>query len=157
MMRFGAELAELDKAMTSMTGRHDRRRNRSSTQLAIAEAFATQRRIDKSALSLPEPRRLRDTSHIKWVANRPCLICGRQPSDPHHLRFAQPRALGRKVSDEFIVPLCRMHHREVHRSSDELAWWKQAGIDALAVARTLWQATHPVRSTIVNEIDNVLE
>jgi len=53
---------------------------------------------------------------------RPCLICGRQPSDPHHLRFAQPRALGRKVSDEFIVPLCRAHHREVHRCSDEVGW-----------------------------------
>jgi hypothetical protein len=100
-------------------------------------------RIDKSALSLPEPRRLRDKVHIKWVSKRPCLICGRQPSDPHHLRFAQQRALGRKVSDEFIVPLCRMHHREVHRSSDELAWWKQAGIDALAAADKLWRDTHP--------------
>jgi hypothetical protein len=37
-----------------------------------------------------------------------------QPSDPHHLRFAQPRALGLKVSDEFTVPLCRDHHRQVH-------------------------------------------
>src|SRR5262249_39800723 len=74
--------------------------------------------IDKSALSIPEPRRLRDKVHIKYVTKRPCLICGRQPSDPHHLRFAQQPALGRKVSDEFIVPLCRTHHREVHRSSD---------------------------------------
>jgi hypothetical protein len=37
---------------------------------------------------------------------------------PHHLRFAQPRALGRKASDEFTVPLCRVHHREVHRAGD---------------------------------------
>jgi hypothetical protein len=51
----------------------------------------------------------------------PCLVCGRKPSDPHHLRFAQPRALGRKASDEFTVPLCRMHHREVHRADDEKA------------------------------------
>jgi ERF superfamily len=99
-------------------------------------------RIDKSVLSIPEPRRLRDKVHIKYVSKRPCLICGRQPSDPHHLRFAQQPALGRKVSDEFIVPLCRTHHREVHRSSDEIAWWKQSGIDALKTAHKLWRETH---------------
>jgi hypothetical protein len=71
--------------------------------------------IDKSVLTLPEPRRIRDRDHVKFVAQRPCLICGRRPSDTHHLRFAQSRALGRKVSDEFTVPLCRGHHREVHR------------------------------------------
>jgi hypothetical protein len=101
-------------------------------------------RIDKSVLSIPEPRRLRDKVHVKWVSKRPCLICGRQPSDPHHLRFAQQPALGRKVSDEFIVPLCRTHHREVHRSSDEIAWWKQSGIDALEAAHKLWRETHAV-------------
>jgi ERF superfamily len=103
------------------------------------------RRIDKSLLSIPEPRRLRDKVHVKWVSKRACLICGRQPSDPHHLRFAQQPALGRKVSDEFIVPLCRTHHREVHRSSDEVAWWKQSGIDALEAAHKLWRETHAVR------------
>jgi hypothetical protein len=102
-------------------------------------------RIDKSLLSIPEPRRLRDKVHVKYVSKRPCLICGRQPSDPHHLRFAQQRAVGRKVSDEFIVPLCRTHHREVHRSSDEIAWWKQSGIDALEVAQKFWRETHMVR------------
>ena len=85
--------------------------------------------IDKSVLALPEPRRVRDRDHVKSVAKQPCLICGRQPSDAHHLRFAQSRALGRKVSDEFTVPLCRGHHREVHRCGDEAAWWKNAGID----------------------------
>ena len=102
-------------------------------------------RIDKSVLSISEPRRLRDKTHVRYVSTRPCLICGRQPSDPHHVRFAQQRALGRKVSDEFTVPLCRSHHREVHRSSDEAAWWKRAGVDALAVAHDLWRETHPVR------------
>ena len=105
--------------------------------------------IDKSVLLIPEPRRLRDKVHVKWVSKRPCLICGRQPSDPHHLRFAQQRAVGRKVSDEFIVPLCRTHHREVHRSSDEVAWWKQSGIDALDAARKLWRETHT--APIANE------
>ncbi len=64
----------------------------------------TSQRIDKTMLGLPEPRRVRDRDHIKSVAKQACLVCGRLPSDAHHLRFAQNRALGRKVSDEFTVP-----------------------------------------------------
>ena len=107
--------------------------------------------IDKSSLALPEPRRVRDRVHIRYVADQACLVCGRKPSDAHHLRFAQSRALGRKVSDEFTVPLCRGHHREVHRCSDETAWWQRAKIDPAATARLLWLQTHPLPTT-PNEI-----
>jgi hypothetical protein len=100
--------------------------------------------IDKSALALPEPRRVRNRDHVRYVAKQPCLVCGRQPSDPHHLRFAQSRAMGRKVSDEFTVPLCRGHHREVHRCGDEAAWWQKVGFDPTGVARALWLETHPM-------------
>jgi len=103
--------------------------------------------IDKSVLAIPEPRRVRDRDHVKSVAKQPCLICGRRPCDAHHLRFAQHPALGRKVSDEFTVPLCRGHHREVHRSRDEADWWKKAGIDPTVQARALWLQTHPLRAT----------
>jgi hypothetical protein len=98
-------------------------------------------RVDKSILTLAEPRRYRNKDHLRFVAQQPCLVCGRTPSDPHHLRFTQPRALGRKVSDEFVAPLCRTHHREVHRVGDERAWWKRAGIDPIKVARKLWRKT----------------
>jgi hypothetical protein len=100
--------------------------------------------IDKSVLQLPEPRRVRDREHVKSVARNACLICGRRPVDAHHLRFAQMRALGRKVSDEFTIPLCRGHHREVHRCGDEAAWWRNAGIDPTVTARALWLETHPL-------------
>jgi hypothetical protein len=100
--------------------------------------------VDKSILALPEPRRFRDKTHVKFVSKQPCLICGRQPTDAHHLRFAQHAALSRKVSDEFTVPLCRGHHREVHRSGDEASWWSKAGIDPIGAARTLWAETHPL-------------
>src|SRR6516165_5136420 len=102
--------------------------------------------IDKSALSLPASRRIRDRDHVRLVAKQPCLICGRRPADAHHLRFAQSKALGRKVSDEFTVPLCRGHHREVHRCGDEAAWWDKTGIDAAAAARALWLKSHPLPS-----------
>jgi hypothetical protein len=99
-------------------------------------------RIDKSQLTIAEPKRLRDKAHLKFVASQPCLICGRQPSDPHHLRFAQPRAIGLKVSDEFTVPLCRGHHRQLHQTGDERAWWDSHRVNALEIARDLWEKTH---------------
>jgi hypothetical protein len=99
--------------------------------------------IDKSVLSIAEPKRLRDKAHLKFVASQFCLVCGRQPSDPHHLRFAQARAIGLKVSDEFAVPLCRGHHRELHQAGDELAWWEKLNIKPLEVAKGLWEQTHP--------------
>jgi hypothetical protein len=100
-------------------------------------------RIDKSVLAFKEVRRLRDKEHLKYVASRSCLICGRQPSEPHHVRFAQKLAFGRKVSDEFTVPLCRLHHRELHRSRNEPLWWKTARIDPIRIAQELWEATRP--------------
>jgi hypothetical protein len=100
-------------------------------------------KIDKSALALPEPKRRRDKSHLRFVASQPCIVCGRHPSDPHHLRFAQPRALDIKVSDEFTVPLCRGHHRQLHQAGNEVAWWDKVKIDALRVARQFWERTHP--------------
>jgi ERF superfamily len=97
--------------------------------------------IDKSVLTVAAPRRYRNQEHLRFVARQACLVCGRKPSDPHHLRYVQPRALGRKASDEFAVPLCRVHHRAVHRAGDERAWWKRAGIDPIKVARKLWSHT----------------
>ncbi|HVX57008.1 MAG TPA: ERF family protein, partial [Candidatus Saccharimonadales bacterium] len=101
-------------------------------------------RIDKSVLTFPEPRRIRDKEHLRFVATQACLICARKPSDAHHIRFAQLRALGRKVSDEFTVPVCRTHHRELHRHGDEQAWWQRAGLDPLQSAAALWRMTHPL-------------
>jgi ERF superfamily len=103
--------------------------------------------IDKSVLALPEMRRVRERNHVRYVSRQSCLICGRRPADVHHLRFAQSSALGRKVSDEFTVPLCRGHHREVHRCGEESAWWKKVGIDPTVSARVLWLDTHPLLSS----------
>ena len=107
----------------------------------------TRSRIDKSVLALPVPKRKRDKQHLRFVAKRPCLVCGREPSDPHHLRFAQPRGLGQRVSDEFTVPLCRTHHRELHRAGKERDWWSKIGIEPLGLARELWLGTRPLPGT----------
>lgn len=103
-----------------------------------------QSRIDKSLLAIPVVRRLRDKTHLRFVATQRCLVCGRQPCDAHHLRFAQSRGLSLKVSDEFTVPLCRGHHRELHRAGKEVDWWTRTGIEPVEVARRLWLETHPL-------------
>jgi hypothetical protein len=74
---------------------------------------------------------------------QPCLICARSPADAHHLRFTQPRAMGLKVSDEFTVPLCRTHHRDIHSFGDEVAWWERRAIDPIAT-RMLWISTRQI-------------
>ena len=138
------------------------RRQNPSLETVIGAVTSHQRRlslrvrpprakIDKSVLALAEPKRRRDKAHLRFVASQPCLVCGRQPSDPHHLRFAQPRALGVKVSDEFTVPLCRGHHRQLHQAGNEVAWWQGFKIEALQVARRLWEQSHPSELQIETE------
>ena len=132
-----AELLRRDQATA-----RDEHAAAAASPLAPAVPDLTSAKIDKSQLAIAEPKRLRDKAHLKFVASQPCLVCGRQPSDPHHLRFAQPRAIGLKVSDEFTVPLCRGHHRQLHQTGNEKAWWESLRINALEVARSLWQQSH---------------
>ena len=89
----------------------------------------------------PKAIRLRDKEHCKFITTRPCVVCGRTPSEAHHIRFAQPRALGRKVSDEYTVPICRLHHRELHRYGDEASWWAAVNVDPLPIALELWKCS----------------
>ncbi len=98
-------------------------------------------RVDKTNLPISTPRRIRDKEHLRYVASQPCIICGRCPGHAHHLRFAQPRALGRKVSDEWTVPLCITHHRALHSVGNEERWWIEKGIDPIAHAVRLWWDT----------------
>jgi hypothetical protein len=143
---FERRLSELPSSNAAVPSNDDF----SVPQIAAPQVIATSdntdagqaKSIDKSILTLAAPRRHRNWEHLRYVAQQACLVCGRKPSDPHHLGFTQPRALGRKVSDEFAVPLCRGHHRAVHRSRDERACWREAGIDPIKVARRLWKETH---------------
>jgi hypothetical protein len=149
---FSAKLTTINAQPNSASGsdRHDEPQAQPTNgDLAPATSAATGQPaegIDKSELVHPEPRRIRDKHHLRFVATQPCLICGRTPADPHHLRFAQSSALGRKVSDEWVVALCRGHHREVHRHGDERDWWGKAGIDPNVAARSLWLQSHRSRS-----------
>jgi hypothetical protein len=122
--------------------------------LAPATPDLTPGPIDKSQLAIAEPKRLRDKAHLNFVASQPCLVCGRQPSDPHHVRFAQPLALGMKVSDEFTVPLCRGHHRELHQVCNEIQWWENLKIDPLGIAQELWQQSRA--NSRLNDLSQII-
>src|SRR5262249_46171701 len=109
---------------------------------AVKTSTANMKRSRGGAVSaLRNTVRLRNKEHRKFVSRQACLVCGRTPSDPHHLTFTQPRALGHRVSDEFTVPVCRVHHRELHRFREEVGWWQKLNIDPLPVALRLWQQT----------------
>jgi DNA recombination protein Rad52 len=105
--------------------------------------------VDKSALAIATPKRIRDSEHLEYVATLPCLVCGRVPSQAHHLRFAQPRALGSKVSDEWVVPLCNLHHRALHDVGNEEVWWRAHNIDAAAEAGRLWREQHASSTPLI--------
>ena len=142
--RFQARLIALDRAQLDSTPAADDRgrpdlTGGSETPGISGNSSALERHNGRPVVQ--KGIRLRDKEHRKFVAAQPCVVCGRAPCDPHHLRFAQPRALGRKVSDEFTVPLCRVHHRELHRKGDEAAWWQAIKIDPMPLALRLWQHT----------------
>jgi hypothetical protein len=101
--------------------------------VTLDNASARRRRVAAKTI------RLRDKEHCKFVRTEPCVVCGRAPTEAHHIRFAQPRALGRKVSDEYTVPVCRVHHHDLHGYGDEASWWAGVGIDPLPIALELWQ------------------
>ena len=102
-----------------------------------------------------KPVRERDREHLRFVASQPCLVCGRTPSDAHHLKFAEQRAIGRKVSDKFTVPICRLHHRDLHQRGNERAWWENQEINPLPIAASLWHRTHAVDSAAAELGDHI--
>ena len=134
--------------------RHRSARSRDSAKGSptLGAAPLTAVRIQKNLLAFPEPERVRDKEHLRYVAAQPCLLCSATPSDPHHVRFAQPRAMARKVGDDFTVPLCRKHHRDLHHSGNESAWWHDMGIEPLEIARDLWEESQRDRK-VLGELD----
>ena len=115
------------------------RANGSGHHNAPGTAVKTRTKIDKSVLTFGEPKRIRSKEHLRFVASQPCLICGRSPSHAHHIRYGQSKGQSLKVSDEFTVPLCAIHHHQIHTTGKEREWWQERNIDPLIVASRLWQ------------------
>jgi hypothetical protein len=127
--------------------------NTSSTATSDDASPAARTKIDKSVLTISEPKRHRSKEHLRLVARQPCLVCGRRPSQAHHVRFAQAKGLGIKVSDEFTVPLCAIHHMNNHATGDERRWWQEHKLDPLVVAVQLWRESHPLTPGVAISAD----
>jgi hypothetical protein len=142
---FMAKLGQLgDLEPTTPPDEEANRPGKKSPQVDPSEQTVT-------VINKPVPER--DREHLRFVASQPCLVCGRTPSDAHHIKFAEQRAMGRKVSDRFTVPICRLHHRELHRRGNERVWWQKQGIDPLVVAASLWAKTHAATPTTGLAVD----
>jgi hypothetical protein len=146
--QLGNGVEETDAILPAQSGLSTQSGNGGSDPEGDREFLATQ---DRTQLAFGHPPRRRNKAHLRFVAAQSCLVCGRQPSDAHHLKFAQPSAMGRKVSDEFTVPLCRTHHRELHRSGSEVEWWKAVShdIDPLTIATRLWERSRQRNNQLV--------
>lgn len=78
--------------------------------------------------------RLRLAKYLAVVRQKPCLICG-DKAEAHHITYAQPRALSKKNSDEYVVPLCHRHHMDLHNYGiAEPQWWSLQGINPMVWA-----------------------
>lgn len=121
-----------------------------------SEARASESETPPTELAFPkDPPGKRSKAHLLFIREQPCLVCKRIPSDAHHIKFAQPRALGRKVSDEFTVPLCRIHHQALHRRGNERAWWADMQLAPLPIASELWAASPIHGSANAGMLDGV--
>ena len=136
---FSTRLGQLDNGETSPETQDVSRNINIPGQVGSTEPQVT---------VISKPVRERDREHLRFVASQPCLVCARTPSDAHHVKFAEQRAMGRKVSDKFVVPVCRLHHRDLHRRGDERTWWAEHEIEPLAVAASLWGQTRKTASEI---------
>ena len=99
----------------------------------------TRHKIDKSVLTISEPRRIRCKEHLRFVAESALSRLRTLTYHAHHIRYAQPAVSSLKVSDEFTVPLCAIHHSENHTTGNERRWWQERNLDPLPVAHRLWQ------------------
>jgi hypothetical protein len=134
---------------TNSTQSNSSQRTSNSSQLRSSAA-----KIDKSVLTIGQPRRVRNKEHLRHVAGQPCAVCGRTPSHAHHIRYAQPRGLGLKVSDEFTVPLCATHHQHLHQTMNEREWWQERKIDPLMIAHALWRESQSKSGGVSDAADS---
>ena len=133
-------------------GNRDNGLDQDEATLVLQSSAGARPKIDKSALTFGEPKRIRCKEHLRFVASQPCVICGRRPSHAHHVRYAQSKGLSLKVSDEFTVPLCAIHHHHIHATGKEREWWQERKIDPLTVASRLWQQSSK-RHSVAREAD----
>jgi hypothetical protein len=89
----------------------------------------------KRHVSSQERREGNSAAHLALIRQLPCCVCGKAPPvDCHHLKSgpaASERSVGRRATDQWAVPLCRICHSAVERmgSRREFEWFAANQID----------------------------
>jgi len=73
--------------------------------------------------------------HMSRVAELPCVVCGIEGVQVHHIRAAGLTGAGQRCSDWFTIPLCQEDHADLHRGIK--TWETRNGSQASHVAKTL--------------------
>lgn len=60
-------------------------------------------------MSNPKPRRLENRELLNKIKEEPCIICGKGPCDPSHIKT---QGSGGPDTRWNVVPMCRKHHTE---------------------------------------------
>lgn len=85
-------------------------------------------------------KRLRNKRYLVHVRQQACLACRRPwAGDAHHIMFAEPAAMSMKVSDNWVVPLCRNCHHDLHMAGNEKHFWEAVDRDPIAWATSQWK------------------
>jgi hypothetical protein len=58
----------------------------------------------------------RDPKHLRWIREQSCCVpkCTNGVIHAHHVRGAHNAGTGLKPPDYCTVPLCSVHHHEIH-------------------------------------------
>jgi hypothetical protein len=88
------------------------------------------------------PDKWRNEAYLEWLREQPCALCGHSPAEPAH---GPMNGAGSKGPDAEAVPLCRLHHAEMHQfgswpSFEERHFFIRAAVASAHWAR--WEGEH---------------
>ena len=88
--------------------------------------------------------------HLDKIRGMSCIICESPPkSDPHHITNAEKSGMGRKVGDNWTVPLCRECHGRLHMYKyGEKLFWAMTGIDPLEKSREFFNGKKATKKSV---------
>lgn len=72
-----------------------------------------------SLMLKPKLQRWTNDKYLQWVKSQPCCVCNSIAHDAHHLIGYGQGGMGTKAHDLFTIPLCRIHHDELHKDKTE--------------------------------------
>jgi len=103
---------------------------------------------------------VRSLGHLAWVRGHECAVptCRfRGRSQAAHVRVGTDGSLSKKPGDNWVIPLCNLHHASQH-SLGEAEFERLYELDMKRIAEALWQKSpHRVKWEKRTEARNYTE